>query len=117
MQYTVLLQAAHVLPASERIAAEIRFAAALERALGEPHDVAETLRAWQCASESPADQVDRPTAARAVQWPRAFEQAVRAGLAGLTVSTDASFEVTLARDASVVEVNFSHRPALPRQLA
>jgi len=117
MQYTVLLQAAHVLPASERIAAEIRFAAALERALGEPHDVAETLRAWRYASESPADQVDRLTAARAVRWPRAFEQAVRAGLAGLTVSTDARFEVKLARDASSIEVSPSHSPGQPRQLA
>jgi hypothetical protein len=94
--YTVLLQAGQALPAGERIAAEIRFAAALEKALGEPQAVAATLQAWQCVTESQANEVDTPTAARAVRWPRAFEQAVRAGLDGLRGPCDAQFHVTLA---------------------
>lgn len=96
-RYTVALQDGHVLPAPERIAAEIRFVSALERALGEPDAVAETLRAWQAASESQADEIDKPTAERAVRWPGAYEQAARAGLAGVYGLREASFEVKLAR--------------------
>lgn len=96
-QYTVALRADQVLPAPERIAAEIRFVSALERALGEPAAVADTLRAWQAASESQADEIDKPTAERAVRWPSAYDQAVRAGLAGVQGLRDAIFEVKLAR--------------------
>jgi hypothetical protein len=96
-QYTVALQDGRVLPAPDRIAAEIRFVSALERALGEPQVVAETLHAWQVASESQADQIDQPTAERAVRWPAAYEAAVRAGLAGLHGLDEAGFDVKLVR--------------------
>ena len=94
-QYTVALQDGRVLPAPDRIAAEIRFVSALERALGEPQVVADTLRAWQVASHARADELDPPTAERAVRWPAAYDQAVRAGLAGLKGLEQAGFEVRL----------------------
>jgi hypothetical protein len=95
--YTVALQAADALPVSQRMAAEVRFAAALEDALGDAAAVAQTLRAWHVVSESAADQIDTSTAARAVHWPRAYERATRAGLAVLGPVRQASFEVTLVR--------------------
>lgn len=94
-QYTVALKDGRALPAPDRIAAEIRFVSALERVLGEPDIVAETLRAWQVASEAQAGQIDQPTAERAVRWPAAYDQAVRAGLAGLRGLDQAGFEVKL----------------------
>lgn len=99
-QYTVALQADQGLPALERIAAEIRFVSALERVLGEPAAVADTLRAWQTAGASQADEIDKPTAERAVRWPAAYDQAVRAGLAGVQDLQEASFEVKLARSGT-----------------
>lgn len=93
--YTVAVQAEGQLSPSERMAAEVRFAIALEHALGGSRAVADTLRAWHVANEAAADQIDTSTAARAVHWPRAFERATRAGLTALEPVKQARFEVTL----------------------
>lgn len=95
--YTVSLQADGAVPTAQRIKAEVRFAAALEGALGDAATVAQTLQAWHVASEAAADQIDVATAARAVHWPGAYERAVRAGLAALGHINAVSFEVRLAR--------------------
>ena len=81
--YTVALQDGRVLPVPDRIAAEIRFASALERALGEPQVVAETLRAWQAASQSRADELDPPTAERAVREKKSMKALRPVGTLGL----------------------------------
>lgn len=95
--YQVALQDGEVLPGPERIAAEIRFISALERTLGGAWEVCATYRAWVDASESQADELDADTAARAVRWPQAFQNATRAGLQGVHGLRDASFHVRLHR--------------------
>ena len=76
--FTVALVEAGDLPASERIAAEVRFVRELERALG-TDEVAQIYRAWVEASENDATNVDRATAMLAARWPKAAEAAQRAG--------------------------------------
>ncbi len=95
--YQVALQDGEVLPGPERIAAELRFIAQLERELGGPPEVCATYRAWIDASESQAIDLDAAPAARAVRWPHAFQAASRAGLNGVHGLRDAHFQVRLAR--------------------
>ncbi len=97
--YTVALQDAQGLPSSHRIAAEARFAKALERKLGNAQAVAEVFAAWTVMSESEASDVDRATANTAVQWPRAYDTAVQAGFRDLGEFPGAHFEVKLSRDS------------------
>ena len=97
--YTVALQDGKVLPGPERIAAECRFISALERTLGDPQEVVATYRAWITASESPADAMDRTTAALAVRWPKAYQRAAHAGLNGVEGIEGAAFDLQLARQA------------------
>lgn len=96
--YTVALLA-DGLPASERIAAELRFIGALERALGAPETVAKTYTAWIAASESQADEIDKRTAELAVRWPQVYQAAAQAGLRGVHGVQEAHFELRLARGA------------------
>ena len=95
--YQVALQDGEVLPGPERIAAEIRFISTIERSLGGVDEVCATYRAWVDASESQADQLDPPTAERAVRWPQAFLAATRAGLQGVHGLDGAHFEVRVGR--------------------
>jgi hypothetical protein len=97
LPYQVALQDGEVLPGPERIAAEIRFISTLERSLGGVAEVCATYRAWVDASESQADQLDGPTAARAVRWPQAYQAASRAGLQGVHGLQGAHFEVRIVR--------------------
>jgi hypothetical protein len=95
--YTVALEEASELPCSNRICAEARFAAAIERSLGGPDAVASTYRAWVSASESAATDVDQATASLAVLWPRAYDAARQAGFRDLGELPGAHFEVRLER--------------------
>lgn len=92
--YTVAL-VAEGLASSDRIAAELRFIAALERVLGAPQAVASTYGAWISANESQADEIDQETAELAVRWPQAFQIATRAGLRDLHDIVEAVFELQL----------------------
>lgn len=95
--YTVALEEAPELPCSNRIAAEARFAAAIERKLGGPEAVADTYRAWVNANESAASDVDQATASLAVLWPRAYDTAREAGFREVGEMPGAHFEVRLER--------------------
>jgi hypothetical protein len=95
--YSVTLQDARDLPMRERIEAEVRFAKALERAVGGEEAVAEVYKAWVDASESEADQIDVGTAVQAVRWPKAFDTARQAGFSKLGDVGEAHFEIRLER--------------------
>lgn len=95
--YTVALEEASELPCPNRISAEARFAAAIERSLGGPEAVATTYRAWVNASESAASDVDQASASLAVLWPRAYDTARQAGFRDLGELPGAHFEVRLQR--------------------
>jgi hypothetical protein len=94
--YIVALQEARDLSLRQRIQAEVRFAAELERALGGEDAVAETYRCWISASQVDTSELDAQTATNAVRWPRAAEAATRSALSKL-VSAEAYFDVRLAR--------------------
>ncbi len=93
--YSVSLKGAPSLPPSARIAAETRFAVAVERALGGPEEVARAYSAWLTAKEASAHSLDQETAIAAVRWPRAYNKGVQAGLRGRGPVPDAQFELTL----------------------
>jgi hypothetical protein len=93
--YIVALQEARDLSLRQRIQAEVRFAAELERALGGEDAVAETYRCWISASQVDTSELDAQTATNAV-WPRAAEAATRSALSKL-VSAEAYVDVRLAR--------------------
>jgi hypothetical protein len=86
-----------ILPSSNRIAAETRFAKVIERSLGGPEAVATTYRAWVCVSESSASDIDQATASLGVMWPRAYDAARDAGFRELGEMPSAHFEVRLER--------------------
>ena len=98
--YTVALQDAGDLPSAQRIAAETRFASAIERTLGGAEAVAQVYRAWTVSAESEASQVDQATAQAAVRWPRAYETAVQSGFRNLGEFPGAHFEVRLERNGA-----------------
>jgi hypothetical protein len=95
--YIVSLKAADDAPAALRIAAEIRFAAALERSLGGPTQVARTYRAWTAANEGTAQDLDKDTIEAAMRWPRAADLARQAGLREIGDLPTAHFEVKLPK--------------------
>src|SRR5688572_22432674 len=95
--YTVCLTEAEGLPSSLRIAAETRFAASLEHALGGPEQVAQSLRAWISANESDASDLDKPTIEQAMRWPRAASLATQAAFRELGDLPGAHFDVKLTR--------------------
>ena len=96
--YSVSLQRFEALPASDRIAAEIRFAKELERSLGSGEAVAEVYRAWCNTAEADASKLSAATSPLAVKWPKAFDAAQRAGLKNIGEG-DAHFELRLERPA------------------
>jgi hypothetical protein len=97
--YSVSLQGVEALPATERIAAEIRFIKELERSLGSEDSVVEVCRAWRDAGESEAGELSPETSSLAVKWPKAFNAAQRAGLKNIGEG-DAHFELHLERQAA-----------------
>jgi hypothetical protein len=95
--YLVALLEAEALPTGIRIAAETRFAAALERFLGGAEQVARTYRAWTAASECGAQDLDKDTIEAAMRWPRAADLARQAGLREIGDLPSAHFEVKLPK--------------------
>lgn len=93
--YLVALLDADTIPADTRIAAETRFAAVLERSLGNAAQVACSCRAWAAVSECAAPEVGRETIEAAMRWPRALELARQAGLREIGDIPAAHFEVKL----------------------
>lgn len=79
-----------------RIAAELRFIEALERALGAPEAVAQTYTAWMVASVSKTAEIDKQTADLAVRWPQVYQAAAHAGLRGLHGDGHSTFVPRLA---------------------
>lgn len=94
-QYSVKLDCSHPSAACERIAAELRFIAALESALGGPDRVAEAYRAWVAASNAKASEIKREAAEMAFRWPSAYQAAAAQGLAGIQWSGTPVFEIQL----------------------
>ena len=87
--YQVALINAPDLSASARIAAEVRYADVLERALGGEHQV---VKAWLAMTA----QDDSPGPA-AMPWEHAEKLAHAAGATGLALPSGAYFDVQLAR--------------------
>lgn len=92
--YLVRLEAGSSLPAQERMRAETRFSAALEKALGGPDRVVEAYRAFQVAAEA-EDEVSSEIAALAKAWQRAVGLAEQAGTRDFGEGLDAYFEIRL----------------------
>lgn len=76
--YTVALIDAEGVPTAARIAAETRFAGAVERALGGPDAVASALRAFTAAADSRPEDLNADTVALAARWHRVADQARQA---------------------------------------
>ena len=87
--YQVALLNAPDLSASARIAAEVRYADVLERALGGEHKVVKLWLAMTAQDDSPDPA--------AVPWVNAEKLAHAASATGLALPTDAYFDVQLAR--------------------
>lgn len=94
--YTVALVGGADIPAPARIAAEIRFAGALERALGGAEPAAAAFAAWREASESDMSELGPETASLAAKWPRAFDSARQAGMREIG-DEEAHFELSLSK--------------------
>lgn len=93
MTYTVTLVDFPAAPQDVIHAAEARFRAALDKALAD--QVATTLRAFQSASESSANELTKDEVKRADDWATAHTKAKEAGLRGLGDADEAYFEVRL----------------------
>jgi hypothetical protein len=85
------------LPAKERIAAEIRYAKALEKQLGGPEQVAATLDTMQSLEESPPEVVSPGDLTLLKAWGKASVAARQAGFRDLGEGEGAYFEVRLVR--------------------
>lgn len=93
--YTVFLINFPELPLKERMVAEIRYSAALEKALGSPELVATAYGAWCSASDSSEAEITADQANQAKTWLRAVDRARVAGFQGLGEAEGAYFEVRL----------------------
>lgn len=87
------------LPVNSRIQAEVRFAKALERALGGPEAVVAAYAAWTSATEEGADEPSPDVVATVQRWQRAADAARRAGLQDVGEAEEAYFEVRLVEPA------------------
>lgn len=94
MTYTVTLVDFPAAPPDVIHAAEARFRSALDKALGD--QVAPTLKAFQSASESSANELSKDEVKLAGDWATAYAKAKDAGFRGLGDSNEAFFEVRLA---------------------
>lgn len=74
-------------------AAEARFRAALDKALGD--QVAPTFKAFQNASESSANELSKEEIGLAGDWQKAYELPKTAGFRGLGDADEAYFAVRL----------------------
>lgn len=93
MTYTVALVDFPSAPQDVIHAAETRFRAALDKALAD--QVAPTLRAFQSASESSANELSKDEVKLASDWATAYAKAKEAGFRGLGESEEAYFAVRL----------------------
>lgn len=93
--YTVSLVDFPALPLIERMAAEMRYGAALEKALGSPEGVAKAYGAWCVAADSDATEITTDEANLAQTWLRAVDLARTAGLRNLGDAEGGYFEVRL----------------------
>lgn len=99
-RYTVALRDCPSLSASERIAAEAAYARSLERLLGGPECIVETLASVQRIQEQEDDDASPEARARALatinRWAKAAAVARQAGLGELQgKAEDGYFEVRL----------------------
>ena len=97
--YTVHLECPG-LPAAHRIHAEVRYAKALERALGGADAVPVAFLAWTSVTENSPEDIRAETLELARRWQRAADQARQAGLQEVGAE-EAYFEVKLHEAASV----------------
>lgn len=94
LQYTVHLECPG-LPAAHRIQAEVRYARALEKALGGPAGVVLACQAWTAAVEADAQDLRPQALAQAQRWQRAADQARQAGLQDVGEAESCYFDVRL----------------------
>ena len=83
------------LPPKERIAAETRYARALEKQLGGPEQVAAALDTMQSLEESPPEVVSPGDLTLLKAWGKASAAAKQAGFRDLGEGDGAYFEVRL----------------------
>jgi hypothetical protein len=81
--------------ATERIEAEVRFIAAIERSLGDAEHVVAAYRAWAAAADTQANELDVETAALAHCWCSAYESAVAQALDGVHGIEEPTFTIGL----------------------
>lgn len=92
--YVVSLEGGESLPCEQRMRAETRYSAALEKALGGAEQVVEAFAAFQSAADS--EEAPRAeVAALASSWQRACNTAQQAGGRELGEDLDAYFEIRL----------------------
>jgi hypothetical protein len=94
--YAVALEGADDLPQREKSSAEARFMKEIERSFGSPEAMLEVYSAWREACDSDASELNAKTSALAVQWPKAFNSAQRAGLKNIGEG-DAHFELSMGQ--------------------
>ncbi|NMM78842.1 hypothetical protein B2J88_48850 [Rhodococcus sp. SRB_17] len=94
--YTVTLRDyPEQLPATERIAAEARYARELEKQLGGPEQVAAALDTMASLEESPPQQLSPGDLTLLKAWGKASVAARQAGFRGLAEASSAYFDVWL----------------------
>jgi hypothetical protein len=81
--------------ARERIAAELRFITAAERALGGTEGVAFAYRASVAAADAQANEIDGGTVALARRWIEAYKAAAGKALDGLYGIEEPNFTIRL----------------------
>jgi hypothetical protein len=96
MTYAVHLVDFPDLPADARSKAEERFRRALDKALGE--GAGRALKAFENASDSSADQLNKEEFALAIAWADAYTAAKTAGFRDLGEANGAFFEVRLSSE-------------------
>lgn len=94
--YTASLEDLPGIPLKERIVAETRYCAALEKTLGGPKGVVKAYLAWCTAAESDQAEISAETATLATSWTKAADKARQAGMQGLSEDAGAYFEVRLS---------------------
>lgn len=94
--YTASLEDFPAMPLKERIVAETRYCAALEKALGGPDGVVKAYLAWCMAAENDQAEISAETANLATVWAKAADKARQAGMQGLSEDEGAYFEVRLS---------------------
>jgi hypothetical protein len=94
--YEVALEGVDDLPAREKSSAEARFMKEIERSFGSAEAMLEVYSAWREACDNDASELNAKTLALALQWPKAFNTAQRAGLKNIGEG-DAHFELSMGQ--------------------